>query len=204
MTNVRIANIVEKSVVDGPDTRTVVYFQGCSLECKGCQNFAIWSKVGGQQMPVGDLSRHLTHLSPHHNYTIQGGEPTDQPKALNELMRLLRIADPQAHIIVYTGRTWEELTPAVRKSLEQADVVVDGRFEYDKDDPYILWRGSRNQRPIDVRATLDAGEVVTLDWSKPRLIVATDGTVSMPVGLYADFAEMGEREKSRRCGDYRS
>jgi anaerobic ribonucleoside-triphosphate reductase activating protein len=207
MTKVRIASIVENSVVDGEGKRTVVYFQGCSLACKGCQNFAIWNRAGGHELEVEELAYTLGHMSrEHHNYTIQGGEPTEQAEALDELMAEIRHLDPKAHITVYTGYTWEELpAPVYHSFCSFADVVVDGRFDYQQDDPFILWRGSRNQRPIDIKATLEAGKVVTLDWEKPRLIIDFEtGEVSMPVGMFEAFGDMGEQEHTRRCGDFRA
>jgi anaerobic ribonucleoside-triphosphate reductase activating protein len=207
MTKVRIASIVENSVVDGEGMRTVVYFQGCSLACKGCQNFKIWPSAGGHELEVEELAYALGYMSrEHHNYTIQGGEPTEQPEALADLLEEIKYLDPQAHITVYTGYTWEELPAPVRESFEGwADVVVDGRFDYQQDDPFILWRGSRNQRPIDVKATIEAGKVVTLDWEKPRLIIDFEtGEVSMPIGMLRVFEDMGEQKRTRRCGDFRA
>jgi len=204
---IRIANIVENSVVDGEGVRTVLYTQGCHLACKGCQNQALWDAAGGRVVDVYDLAKHLVSLSQaHHNYTIQGGEPTNQPHALGLLMHLIKEFDPKAHIVVYTGHTWEDLiyTGAKFYLFLYADVVVDGPFIAEQDDPFIMWRGSRNQRPIDVRQTLIRGEVVKLDWDSPRLVIGSDGAISLPVGLVKDFEEIGEVEKSRRCGDWRS
>jgi anaerobic ribonucleoside-triphosphate reductase activating protein len=207
----RIASIVQNSVVDGEGTRTVLYMQGCSIGCKGCQNFAIWNKMGGTQWEVEDLAKHLVSLSEdHHNYTIQGGEPTDQPDALCELLCWIKQFDPEAHITLYTGRLWEDLKAShatgsllFNSILLWVDVLVDGPFIFQQDDPFIMWRGSRNQRPIDVKASRDTGELVLLDWDAPQLIITEDGFIKLPVGLAPVFEELGQAENSRRCGDYR-
>src|SRR5688572_28870895 len=99
MSYIRFSSIVENSLVDGDGRRTVLYFQGCSIACPGCQNKAIWDKFAGHQADAKDLARHLVSKSQdHHNYTIQGGEPTEQPEALTDLLGEIRNLDPDAHI----------------------------------------------------------------------------------------------------------
>jgi anaerobic ribonucleoside-triphosphate reductase activating protein len=207
MTDIRISSIVKNSVVDGEGVRTVLYMQGCSIACPGCQNKAIWDKLAGTVLDTKDLAAQLVAMSTeHHNYTIQGGEPTEQTHALQVLMSEIRHLDPDAHITLYSGHTWETLMklPVGVDIIHDVDVLVDGPFIASQDDPFILWRGSRNQRPIDVKATIEAGHVVTLDWDAPRIIIDTDGTLKMPVGLVQDFEELGDTNKSRRCGDWKS
>jgi anaerobic ribonucleoside-triphosphate reductase activating protein len=204
---IRISSIVPNSVVDGEGVRSVLYMQGCTIACPGCQNRAIWDTQGGAIRDTKDLAVELVAMSAeHHNYTIQGGEPTMQPDALGDLLHWITTFDRKAHLTVYTGRVWESMRgdSILITLMYYADVVVDGPFIAKLDDPTIIWRGSRNQRPIDVKATLEAGHVVTLDWDAPRIIIDTDGTIKMPVGLVETFADLGDTSKSRRCGDWKS
>jgi anaerobic ribonucleoside-triphosphate reductase activating protein len=205
--DIRISSIVPNSVVDGEGVRSVLYMQGCTIACPGCQNRAIWDTQAGAIRDTKDLAAELVAMSTeHHNYTIQGGEPTLQPDALGDLLHWITTFDPKAHVTVYTGRVWESMRgESIQITLAYyADVVVDGPFIASQDDPFILWRGSRNQRPIDIKETLNRGMVVTLDWDAPRMIIDTDGSIKMPVGLAAQFADLGETQKTRRCGDWKS
>lgn len=207
---IRFGMIETTSFVDGPGMRTVLFLKGCTLACPGCQSQHLWPADGGMQVEPNVLASTLALLSSRHrNVTISGGEPFQQAPALAELITELRRAGVK-HIQIYTGYTWEELheetNPAwgyLREILEQIDILVDGRFVKALDDPYITWRGSRNQRPIDVPATLRAGYVVTLDWDHPEIVIGEAGAVVLPIGLAGDFAELGAVENTRMCGQSR-
>lgn len=208
--DVRINHIESVSRVDGPGVRTVVFFQGCSLACKGCQSRHLWPAEGGKAVKVADLAESLSLLADHHgNVTISGGEALQQPAALAELVTELR-ARGVKHIIVYSGYRWEELlddrhpvNPYLSEILSRIDVLVDGRFEALLDDAFINWRGSRNQRPIDVPATLAAGQVVTLDWDTNRIIITETGDLILPAGLAGMLTGLGEVLPTRMCGSTR-
>ena len=128
-----------------------------------------------------------------------------QPKALayllNELTRY------NLHVILYSGYTWEEITNPVGPSrlwikeiLDRVDVLVDGPYRKDQDDSLISYRGSRNQRVIDVQETLKTGILTVLDWDEPELVIDQTGLVSLPVGLAAEFSGIGTVGPSRMCG----
>jgi organic radical activating enzyme len=141
--------------------------------------------------------------------TISGGEPFEQAGSLAWLLREVRKSAPNCHVIIYTGYTWQELmerasvSGAISTIFRLADVIVDGRFMRDLDNGLMQYRGSANQRPIDVRATWermgrDGGiEPVVLDWDTPEVIVTGNGALLMPIGL--DLLDE-PASKTRRCG----
>lgn len=212
MTNIiQIHHIESSSVVDGPGKRAVLFVQGCTLACPGCQNKKLWPAEGGRAAPVDDLAVTLATLAASNggNVTLSGGEIMQQPAAIAELVARLRGLGVK-HIIAYTGYTWEQLfdtyhpaRPWLQAILEYVDVLVDGPFIRALDDPFITYRGSRNQRPIDVIESLFAGHVVTLDWSAPEIILTEDGSLVLPDGLAAELAEMGPTSRARMCGEVR-
>lgn len=208
---IRIAKITPRSFVDGPGLRSVVFLQGCPIGCPGCQNRHLWPAQGGFVTEAEDLATTLALLN--RQVTISGGEPFAQPAALAALVTALRKSGAE-HIILYTGYTWDQLLdpahPAhhwVWKILSQVDVLVDGPFIASQDDPFLTYRGSRNQRPLKLPASLDAwfalGKVVVLDWDNPEIVLTPAGEALMPVGLAEDFAGLGEPVTARRCGQTR-
>lgn len=203
--NIQINRIIMSSRVDGPGERAVLFVQGCPIHCPGCQSRQTWDPDGGIFAPVAMLVEHLARHAKTRSVTVSGGEPFAQPAALAELVTTLRKSGFD-HILVYTGYIWEQLFdpthpayPYLKVILEQVDVLVDGPFMRELDDDLITWRGSRNQRPIDVAESLAAGAVVALDWDFPRITIDRDGNLVLPVGLAPDFP-LGSVENSRMCG----
>lgn len=207
---IQMHKIIATSTVDGPGERTVLFAQGCAIGCKGCQSKHLWNPRGGREERVFDVAQTLAMLSSRHgNVTLSGGEIMMQPEALAELVWRLRQAGVK-HIIVYTGYTWEALLspvhpayPWMKQILENIDVLVDGPFIKKLDNPFLIWRGSTNQRPINVPESLAAGRVVILDWDNPRLVINPDGSVLLPIGLAPAFAGLGQVRESRMCGQSR-
>ena len=198
---IRYSHITPESKVDGPGTRTVVFLQGCTVGCKACQNQHLWPADKGREVTTEILADHVMKFG-NRNITISGGEPTDQMEELALLVETLRDFGAE-HIIVYTGRTFEWLVEnkcfGIMNLIRQIDILVDGPFIYEMDDPMITWRGSRNQRPIDCKATVETGSLVTLDWSKPTISIDAEGNMLMPVGLAPRYGA-GEAKRTRRCG----
>jgi len=207
---VRIASIVNESYVDGPGKRAVVYTQGCSVHCPGCQSPGLWSFDGGRQVSDQDLARQLNDTGL--PITISGGEPFDQVEALCAVLEELRALDVWRNIIVYSGYTFEHL---IRKgdvetlrSLAMIDVLVDGPYVQELDAPGMQYRGSSNQRVIDVPATLarPAREVLTdgpltLDWDTPELILTDTGDLLGATPIALAYADIGTKQATRRCGE---
>jgi anaerobic ribonucleoside-triphosphate reductase activating protein len=219
MNTIRIHHIEACSYVDGPGPRAVAFVQGCSIHCPGCQNSALWHFYGGHERPVHDLAETLALLAnSHHQVTISGGEPWDQQEALFELILKLCFHGVE-HLIVYSGYTWEQLFdpdhpahPYFTAALPMIDVLVDGPFVASLDDDFVGWRGSKNQRPIDVAASLltlplpgqegeqgGAPTPVVLDWDN-ELTVTAAGDLIAPTGLAAIFKPLGTSRPSPICG----
>ena len=215
----RIHKQVQESYTDGPDgPRHVIWLQGCSIRCPGCQNKELWSSEAKTMLITTghNLARHLwtTTKNP---LTITGGEPFDQVGGLAQFLHDIKQLDPDRHITVYTGYTWEHLhdtirraetlkvKPTTRAALYYIDVLVDGPYDPELDDDYMQWRGSSNQRVIDVQASLaadpDGGAIVTLDWDTPAIEI-DNGTLYATGGLIEDLdlAEAGEAGDVPRCG----
>jgi len=200
---IRYSQIKTGSVVDGPGVRTVLFLQGCTIGCPGCQNAHLWPADGGHVETVNEVAKTIAALSPHGNVTISGGEPFQQLASLICLLYALR-REGIKHIIVYSGYTWEALTGKDRfwtlEALVQIDVLVDGPFIRSQDHNLINWRGSANQRPIDVPHTLATGNLVLLDWDAPVITIGDDGNAIMPIGMADALDDLGMVENTRMCG----
>ncbi len=166
--SIRLASDLQSdSIVDGPGLRTVIWTQGCLHHCKGCQNPQTWSFKSGGLVPVKDVLKEIDKLEYQTGITFSGGDPMYQPYACNEIAAYSK--KKGFNIWVYTGFTFEELMnmskkdPIYLKFLENVDVLVDGRFILEERDLSLLFRGSRNQRLIDIPKTLEKGEIVLLD-----------------------------------------
>ncbi len=161
------ADLQEDSIVDGPGLRSVIWTQGCAHHCKGCQNPQTWDFEGGGEVPIEMVLEAIDELEYQDGITFSGGDPMFQPEACYEIAKYCK--EIGYNIWCYTGFTFEELIvmakkkPIIRKFLEQIDVLVDGRFILEERDLSLLFRGSRNQRLIDVAKTLESGQITVLD-----------------------------------------
>ncbi|TAK35996.1 MAG: 4Fe-4S cluster-binding domain-containing protein [Chloroflexota bacterium] len=165
--SVQIASIVHGSLVDGPGLRSVAFFQGCPHHCLGCHSVYTHSLIGGIRMTVAEVVDELLRSDvPRDGVTLSGGDALVQPEACAEIVRRLKEAD--THITVFTGFTYEQLLQrgnlAVEEVLDLADVLVDGPFVPALRDESLAYRGSRNQRVIDLLQTRQAGSIRLLDW----------------------------------------
>ena len=157
---ISVIKIVESTSVDGPGLRTTVYCAGCRHHCKGCHNPQSWDINYGTMVQVEDVANRL--LATDEDITFSGGDPMFQIEAFAKLASIIK-AKSNKNIWCYTGYTFEQLLRN-NKSLEllkNIDVLVDGRFIEEQKDKEILFRGSRNQRLIDVQQSLKLGEIVT-------------------------------------------
>ena len=153
----RCAGIVQESFVDGPGIRLAVFVQGCSHHCKGCHNQHTWDSFGGFVTGT-DYILHEYRSNPLlSGITLTGGEPMEQPKAMLVLAREVHALG--GNVWCYTGYTLEELRAkkdsAINNLLKEIDVLVDGPFILDLRDLNLQWRGSSNQRIIDLRKESD-------------------------------------------------
>lgn len=156
----RILSILEDTTVDGPGFRTSIYCAGCTHHCPGCHNPQSWAADGGREMSVDEIME-VIEADPFANVTFSGGDPMQQPEEFTELARAIR-ARTQKTIWCYTGYTYETLLrmPAQRTLLQLLDVLVDGPFISAQKDTDLLFRGSVNQRLIDIPKSLAKGNVV--------------------------------------------
>lgn len=147
-------------MVDGPGFRTAVYAAGCTHHCKGCHNPQSWDIHAGRQMSIDEILRPILD-DPFADVTFTGGDPMMQAEGFTRLARAIK-AQSTKSIWCYTGYTFEQLLgmPAQRELLNHIDVLVDGPFIQDLRDERLHFRGSSNQRLIDVKRSLERNDVV--------------------------------------------
>lgn len=168
-TNIRLYGEVPDSIVDGPGLRYTVFVQGCTHRCPGCHNPESQPALGGTVSTVDELLARIEANGLVHNVTLSGGEPFEQPVACAELAE--RLKQNGYGVWAYSGYRYEDLaarakasdTPenkAVARLLDIIDVLVDGPFVEDLQSYTLKWRGSSNQRVIDMVITRATGEIV--------------------------------------------
>jgi len=156
---------MHESIVDGPGVRFVVFAQGCTRGCKGCHNPETWDPAGGREITARELFREL-RKSPDSvkGLTISGGEPFLQAGELAELA--LRAHNIGLDVVTYTGYVYEDLLemaaydPDIASLLRETDILVDGPYVEALRDIRLRFRGSANQRIIDMKASGAKGAVV--------------------------------------------
>lgn len=155
-------------MANGPGVRVSLFVSGCTHRCEGCFNLETWSFDFGSPFGEAEMEWVLSLLDKDHirGLSLLGGEPFEpaNQKAVLELVERVRDTLPGKTIWCYTGYLYEELAAGrvgehSRTLLERLDVLVDGPFVLDKKDLGLRFRGSSNQRIIDVPASLRAGEV---------------------------------------------
>ena len=160
---ISVLSIIEDTMVDGPGFRTSIYCAGCRHQCPGCHNPQSWDFEEGIAMTTDEIMR-VIEADPYANVTFSGGDPMYQPEGFAELARAIR-QRTQKTIWCYTGFTFEQLlnNPRQRALLEQIDVLVDGPYMRSLRDETLHFRGSRNQRIIDVPRSLEKGIAIKLE-----------------------------------------
>ena len=166
------ADLQTDSIVDGPGLRAVLWTQGCAHHCEGCQNPQTWDFNGGGLIPIDTVLEAIDELEYQTGLTFSGGDPMYQPDACNEIAEYAK--KKGLDIWVYTGFTYEEILkmsekkPIYKEFLKKIDVLVDGKFKLKERDLNLLFRGSANQRLIDVKKSLKKGKVILVDEHKYR------------------------------------
>ena len=152
---IRLAGIVEDSIVDGPGMRFVVFVQGCPHGCEGCHNKKAQDFEGGFVADIYKLADKITRAKTK-KLTFSGGEPFSQAQKLAKVARLVEAEKGALEIVTYTGYLFEELLEMAKSDagakelLSVTNYLVDGRFEQDKKTLDWFYRGSSNQRIFDV------------------------------------------------------
>lgn len=156
---IRLAGVVRESIVDGPGLRFTVFCQGCPHGCPGCHNPATHQFQGGYDCEISKIVDAVDANPLLDGVTFSGGEPFCQPEAFDNLATELKKRN--LNIVAYTGYTYEELTAmkseAVNSLLEKVDLLIDGKYVEKERDLTLLFRGSRNQRVIDMNKTRETG-----------------------------------------------
>ncbi|MDM8337050.1 anaerobic ribonucleoside-triphosphate reductase activating protein [Mediterranea massiliensis] len=153
-----ILNILEDTTVDGPGFRTAIYAAGCPNGCPGCHNPESWDINRGQWMSTDEILQKVL-ADDFADVTFSGGDPMYQPEGFAELASAIK-RKSRKNIWCYTGYTFEKLlkNPRQAQLLEYIDVLVDGRYRQELRDEDLQFRGSSNQRLIDVQASLKSGK----------------------------------------------
>lgn len=156
--------IVVDTTVDGPGWRSSVYCAGCRHACPGCHNPETWCFTAGTMMTIDQIIDELSQTEG--NITFSGGDPMYQAEAFTELARRIR-EELHRTIWCFTGFLFEEVLadPEMSKMLPYLEVLVDGPFIEAKKDDKLLFRGSSNQRLIDVQKSLQVGRCVSFEYN---------------------------------------
>lgn len=161
---IRISGTVSESIVDGPGLRYVVFVQGCPHNCPGCHNPQTHDFNGGKVVDTDELFNECTEDPLNKGVTFSGGEPFCQPEPLYVLGKQFK--ERGFHLMCYSGWTYMEIVKMaernefVGKLLSILDVLVDGRFILERKTLSLPFRGSDNQRMIDVQASLRENMVI--------------------------------------------
>ena len=156
-----LAGIVGDSIVDGPGIRTTVFSQGCPHHCPGCHNPETWAFGCGTDMEEETILEIVRSNPLCRGVTFSGGEPFAQAEGFCKLAKLLKAAGYE--VASYSGYTFEDLvagTEAQKELLSLIDVLIDGPFLLAEKSLELSFRGSRNQRILDVPKSLAAGKAV--------------------------------------------
>ena len=153
-----VMDIIRGTTVDGPGFRTSIYLAGCTHGCPGCHNPQSHSFDAGQPMTLGEIIDIVREEE--FNVTLSGGDPLCSPKATATLAAEIRKLG--LSVWLYTGYTWESFLESdlLREAVADVDVVVEGPFIRALRDTDLLFRGSSNQRIVDVKASLASGKTV--------------------------------------------
>lgn len=160
----RLAGFVGDSIVDGPGLRCAVFCQGCPHACPGCHNPATHPFAGGTMVTTDELYQSIKNFPLCRGVTFSGGEPFSQPGPFVQLAKKLKAEGYE--LASYTGFTFEELqkgTLQQKELLQMLDVLIDGRFVQQEMDLTLRFRGSKNQRILNVPQSVQTGKAI---WEK--------------------------------------
>ena len=165
MSKIRLSGIIEESIVDGPGIRFVIFSQGCPHHCKGCHNPQTFAPSGGYENDTNNLIMKIKKNPLLKGVTFSGGEPFLQAEAFTELAR--EIHSLGLDVMSYTGYVFEDLIACKeniswQNLLHNIDILVDGPFVFEKKSLLLKFRGSENQRIINVNESLKSNKTVLL------------------------------------------
>ena len=155
---IRIAGLVPESFVDGDGIRFAIFMQGCHRHCEGCHNPETHALDGGYLVDTSEIISEIKKNPLLDGITLTGGEPLLQVEAANEIACAAESFG--LNVWCYTGYTFEELPTEAQPLLDHIDVLIDGEFIERLRDLELQFRGSRNQRIIDVKKTREQNRIV--------------------------------------------
>ena len=164
---IRLSGMLHESLANGPGIRRVLFAQGCKHNCKGCFNTHTHSFECGQLVDLDKIVDAIRINPMLRGVTFSGGDPLEQAEEFGSLAR--KIKELNKDIWCYTGYTYEFIAEnslkrvGFKEILENIDVLVDGKFEEDKKNENLRFRGSTNQRIIDVKKSLKTNQVVIFE-----------------------------------------
>lgn len=158
----RWAKIRTEDIANGPGFRVSIYVQGCNNHCPGCFNPETWDFEGGREFTdkVKNKFLELGKSKKIAGFSILGGEPLQQGKDMLDLVKEIKETYPDKTIWMWTGCVYEELTPEQLEIVKYVDVLIDGRFDAKLKSLRSRYKGSSNQRVIDIAKTLKEGKCV--------------------------------------------
>lgn len=165
---IRLSGIAYESLVNGPGMRRVFFSQGCNHKCSGCFNEDTHDFSGGEDRDMDDLIKDVLENPILKGVTFSGGDPLERAEEFAYMAKAFKKSG--LNVWSYTGYTFEYILKNMNERkgwkdlLENLDVLVDGRFDETKTKDGLKYRGSTNQRIIDVKESLKNGEVVTIDY----------------------------------------
>ena len=166
--DIRIAGIVNDSIVDGPGIRFTIFTQGCPHNCEGCHNPQTHTFDGGKIVSVEELIDQIQRNPLLDGVTFSGGEPFVQAEALSVLAKVIH-DNTELDVVTYTGYTFEQLmsgsedNPYWKALLQDTDILIDGPFVKSKKSYELHFRGSSNQRCLDSKESVRVGEAVEIE-----------------------------------------
>ena len=158
-----VLKIIHGTTVDGPGLRSSIYFAGCTHRCEGCHNPQSWDVAEGKPMGIDEIVEVLNYNR--FNVTFTGGDPFFQAEEVAQLAKSIKLRLRKNNIWCYTGYRWEQLVkePRFQSLLQSVDVLVDSPFILAQRDISLRFRGSGNQRIIDVQKSLATGTLCLME-----------------------------------------
>ena len=169
MKKLKVAGFAKNSVVDGPGIRYTIFTQGCYHNCEGCHNPQTHNPNDGYFVDIDTIYKEIISDTTLSGVTFSGGEPFLQSEALSDLAFKLK-TETNLDIICYTGYTYDEIMKIIedgchsyRRLLHNIDYLIDGKYDKNKTSLDCNWRGSTNQRIINVQKSIQTGKIVEED-----------------------------------------
>ncbi|MEG2310634.1 MAG: anaerobic ribonucleoside-triphosphate reductase activating protein [Clostridia bacterium] len=164
----RIAGVVKESIVDGPGIRYTIFTQGCPHNCPECHNPQTHDMSKGSLVSIDKIIEDISKNPLLKGVTISGGEPFLQAKQVATL--LSKLDRDKLNVIVYTGFEYEKLLNNAndenkyKNLLQNCDILIDGKFNIELKSNTVAFRGSTNQRAIDIKESLESGNIISYNF----------------------------------------